>query len=95
MESKSDVSAEMVFEYTGEGCVVPKDVTIVRFRPSVVEVEIRAFEDCIELSEVIFNDGLQKIGTYAFSRCPSLSSIKLPSTLTVKLDEKHFIIAAI
>ena len=29
------------FEYTGKGCVVPKDdVTIVRFHLSVVEVEM-------------------------------------------------------
>ena len=33
----------------GKGCAVPKDVTIVRFHPSVVEVEDRAFIDCIEL----------------------------------------------
>ena len=42
-------NAEVLFEYTGEGCSVPKDVTIVRFHPSVVEVEDRAFIDCIEL----------------------------------------------
>ena len=49
----------MVFEYTGVGCSVPKDVT-----------------------SVIFNDGLQKIGKCAFSGCTSLESINLPSTVT-------------
>ena len=66
MESKSDVSAEVVFEYTGKGCVVPKDVTIVRFHLSVIEVEDGAFRDCKQLREVIFNDGLQKIGGLHF-----------------------------
>ena len=64
--NNNDVSAEVVFEYTGKGCVVPKDVTIVRFHPSVVEVEDDAFHDCNKLREVVFNDGLQKIGRYAF-----------------------------
>ena len=82
MESISDVSAEVVFEYTGEGCVVPKDVTIVQFHPSVVEVENNAFDNCNQLRKVLFNDGLQKIGLEAFWRCTSLSSIRLPSTVT-------------
>ena len=49
----------MVFEYTGDGCSVPKDVISVRF-----------------------NDGLQKIGDRAFSKCRSLERIVLPSTVT-------------
>ena len=48
-----------MFEYTGDGCSVPKDVISVRF-----------------------NDGLQKIGDDAFSKCSSLKSITLPSTVT-------------
>ena len=70
------------FEYTGKGCVVPKDVTSVRFHPSVVEVDYEAFRDCNNLSEVVFNKGLQKIGHIAFYDCTSLSSIILPSTVT-------------
>ena len=70
------------FEYTGKGCSVPKNVTIVRFHPSVIEVEKEAFYYCKQLREVLFNDGLQKIGRSAFWRCTSLSSIKLPSTVT-------------
>ena len=52
--------------YTGEGCVVPKCVTIVRFHPSVIEVEYEAFGSCSGLKEVVFNDGLQKIGQATF-----------------------------
>jgi hypothetical protein len=76
-----EVLAEVMFEYTEE-CVVPNDVTIVRFHPSVIEVEFCAFNDCNILKKVILNDGLQKIGAQAFDNCTSLSSIKLPSTVT-------------
>ena len=70
------------FEYMGKGCVVPKDVIIVRFHPSVVEVENHAFMNCKQLRKVMFNDGLQKIGMCEFYACKLLSSIKLPSTVT-------------
>ena len=73
---------EVEFEYTGKGCQIPKNVTIVRFHPSVVEVEDGAFRDCKQLRKVVFNDGLQKIGRGAFWCCTSLSSITLPSTVT-------------
>ena len=82
MSKKNDVSAEVVFEYTGKGCAVPKNVTIVRFHPSVVEVQVYAFYCCDKLRKVELNEGLQKIGKYAFEDCTSLSSITLPSTLT-------------
>ena len=83
-----------IFEYTGEGCAVPIDVTIVRFHRSVVEVEKRAFRDCQQLREMVFNDGLQKIGVSAFLNCTSLSSIALPSTVT-KIGISAFKFAAI
>ena len=70
------------FEYTGKGCVVPKDVTSVQFHPSVVEVEDGAFWGCGNLREVVLHDGLKKIGRGAFHTCSSLSSINLPSTFT-------------
>ena len=70
------------FEYTGKGCVVPKNVTSVRFHPSVIEVENRAFQYCTLLRGVVFNVGLKKIGSLAFWKCTSLSSITLPSTVT-------------
>ena len=57
-----ETSADVVFEYTGVGCSVPKDITSVRF-----------------------NDGLQKIGDYAFGNCTTLESIKLPSTLVLSV----------
>ena len=82
MSNKNNLSAEVVFEYTGEECEVPKDVTIVRFHPSVIEVENDAFYCCKQLREVVFNERLQKIGDDAFRCCTSLSSITFPSTVT-------------
>ena len=81
MMLNNNADAEGVFEYTGKGCVVPKNVTIVRFHPSVIEVEYEAFRDCRQLREVAFNDGLKKIGQLAFYSCTSLESITFPSTL--------------
>ena len=81
MSNNSDVSDE-VFEYTGEGCVVPKDVTIVRFHPSVTYVKGETLHGCKQLRKVILNDGLQKIGWSTFSYCTSLLSITFPSTVT-------------
>ena len=77
----NNINAEGI-EYTGKGCVVPKDVTIVRFHPSVAEVEEEAFSSCKQLREVVFNERLQKVGMSAFYECTSLSSIELPSTVT-------------
>ena len=89
MSIHNDASSEEEFEYMGEGCAVPKDVTIVRFHPSVIEVENDAFEDCIELREVVLNDGLKKIGWWAFYDCTSLSSVKVPSTV-VEIGNEAF-----
>ena len=89
MLTNSDADAEVVFEYTEKGCVVPKNVTIVRFHLSVVEVDHSAFKKCIKLREVEFHEGLQKIGQYAFLTCTSLSSITLPSTV-IDIGEEAF-----
>ena len=75
MSNNINASTEMIFEYTGKGCVVPKDVTIIRFHPNVIKVEGEAFRGCIKLREVVLNEGLQKIGYAAFYDCTSLESI--------------------
>ena len=33
-----ETSADMVFEYTGDGCSVPKDVTSVRFNEGLQKI---------------------------------------------------------
>ena len=48
---------------------------------TLVEIGFNAFYGCIDLREVIFNDGLQKIGPSAFFNCSSMESATSPSTL--------------
>ena len=55
-----------VFEYTGKGCAVPKDVTSVRFHPSVVVVEYAAFRDCSHLREVVLMRVSRRLGSLHF-----------------------------
>ena len=75
-------ASDDVFEYTGSGQTVPKNITHVRFHPSVVKVDNNAFDSCRELRKVVLNEGLQKIGNSAFYACKSVESITLPSTVT-------------
>jgi len=86
-----------VFVYTGQE-PVPKDVISVRFHPSIVEVDDNdgpnlsndlVFSQCGQLKEVVFNEGLEKIGVLSFWGCRSLESITLPSTL-IELKDYAF-----
>ena len=81
-----DEASDIVFEYTGNGQIVPKNVVDnvihVRFHPSVIEVEEKAFMDCIKVKVVVMNDGLNIIGDRAFWKCYSLQSINIPSSVT-------------
>ena len=86
-----DMRRVCTIEYTGGNQNVPKDVTHVRFHSSVVEVGdyhtgynfqgYTQFSSCKSLEEVVLNEGLQKIGPFAFNGC-SLPCINLPSTVT-------------
>jgi len=67
--------------YKGHG-FIPRDVTHVRFHPSVTKIRNGAFEERTELREVILNDDLREIGDGAFYGCSSLQSINIPSTIT-------------
>ena len=49
---------------------------------STREICAEAFRDCLKLSQVKLNEGLQVIGRYAFFGCSSLFSIEIPSTVT-------------
>ena len=83
-----NTSPKEVFEYTGNGQIVPKDVVRVQFHCSITDIEDRAFgqpsafEHCVKLKEVVLNIGLQTIGMRAFASCESLESIAIPSTVT-------------
>lgn len=64
-------------EYT-----VPKAVTRVQCQSSATQINESEFQNCKQLKEIIFNEGLRTIEIYAFKGCDSLKSITLPSTVT-------------
>ena len=57
-------------------------ITSIALPSTVTEIGQWTFCNCNKLREVVFNEGLQKIGVYAFYQCTSLSSITIPSTVT-------------
>ena len=79
-------TSEVMFEYEGSDHRVPKNVTHVRFHPSVTKIgKEGAFQERTKLREVILNDGLREIGCRAFGYCASLQSITYPRLLS-RLD---------
>jgi hypothetical protein len=70
-----------VFEYTGKDQKVPKDIISLRFHSSVVEVESYIFADYHHLKDVVFNEGLRKIGGCAFFNCSQLEKVTFSSTI--------------
>ena len=61
-----ETSLDVVFEYTGVACSVPKDITTSeRFKRGLQKQK----NNCRNLRVVIFNNGLQKIEDNALSRC--------------------------
>ena len=69
------------FVYTGKE-EVRKDVTAVKFSPSVSEVGYAAFQNCKQLKDVVLNERLQKIGKGTFLGCSSLERIRFPSSIS-------------
>ena len=49
---------------------------------SVAEIADYMFRECHNLTTVVLPEGLTRIGTGAFYRCPALTEINMPSTLT-------------
>ena len=77
----SNNKSEVVFEYTGNGQTVPKDIVSVRFHPSATKIGFYAFSGCTELKEVVLSEGLTSIGSSAFQECSSLQSVTIPSSV--------------
>ena len=62
-----------------QACSALERVTI---PASVVLIDENAFYDCAALTNVVFNEGLETIDSYAFQNCTALTSVELPSTVT-------------
>ena len=60
-----------------------EEIKSIVFPSSVYSVGLAAFADCTGLEMVDLNEGLCIIESRAFSGCPSLNSIELPSTVWV------------
>ena len=71
----------IMFEYTGCKADVPRNVTHMRFHPSVIEIDNDTFRGFAELREVVLNEGLTEIGEHAFKDCDKLQEITIPSTV--------------
>ena len=50
------------------------------------EIEVKAFEDCKELTSLEFPLWIKKIGDYAFSNCSSLTEVRIPKGCNVHED---------
>lgn len=80
---------EKIEQYIMMGCPWLKKIVL---PASIVEIDDKAFKDCISLTEVSFkpNSKLKTIGAYAFSGCESLRKITLPSGL-LKIGKTAFL----
>ena len=75
--------------YMYSGGRAPKTVARVQFRSSVRQISDYSFWGCNKLKRIVLNDGLEKIGDYAFIECTSLVSISFPSTL-IEIGDNAF-----
>lgn len=60
---------------------IPAEVINDRVRYKVTEVAAEGFARCMDISSIIIDEGVEKIGDEAFYGCCMLSSISLPSTI--------------
>ena len=75
MDSRGTSAEDVVFEYTGDGCSVPKDITSVRFIEGLQKIGDRAFSECTSLESVTIPSSVVDIGKNAFHRCRNLSEV--------------------
>lgn len=63
------------------GSIVSKTVKSVTIN-STQNISANFFEECTSIEEIIVGEGIQKVGSYAFSNCSQLKYLSLPATLT-------------
>ena len=87
--SDSETSADVVFEYTGDGCSVPKDVTSVLFKEGLQKIGYGAFMGCTELESITIPSTVTEIDILAFHDCSNLEEVTLNEGLQ-KIGEAAF-----
>ena len=71
----NQTSADVVFEYTGDGCSVPKDVTSVRFNDGLQRIGDGAFQKCKSLTSITLPSTVTEICYHAFGHCSNLKEV--------------------
>ena len=66
-----------MFEYTGDGCLVPKDITSVRFNDGLQTIGDGAFFNCKSLKSIKLPHTVVEIGRNAFRGCSILREVTL------------------
>ena len=72
-----ETSVDVVFEYTGIECSVPKDVISVRVKEGVQKIGDGAFYKCTLLKSITLPSTVTEIGDYAFRDCRNLRRVEL------------------
>ena len=75
MDDNRETSTDVVFEYTGDGCSVPKDVISVRFTEGLQKIGDEAFYKCTLLESIKLPSTLVEIGDSAFRDCHNLREV--------------------
>ena len=68
---------DVVFEYTGVGCSVPKDVISVRIKDGLQTIVVEAFYKCTSLESITLPSTVTEIGDGAFHGCSDLEEVRL------------------
>ena len=75
LDNRDTSAADVVFEYTGDGCYAPKDITSVRFIEGLQKIGNSAFIDCTSLESITLPSTVTEIGNYAFYDCMNLREV--------------------
>ena len=79
--------ADMMFEYTGNGCSVPRDITSVRFIEGLQKIGDSAFDYCKSIKSITLPSTVVDIGDGAFYGCSNLKEVILNEGLQKIGDE--------
>ena len=86
---ETSADADVVFEYTGVGCSVPRDITSVRFIDGLQKIGNGAFCNCSSLESIKLPYTVTEIGYETFRNCISLKEVILNDGLQ-KIRAKAF-----